>query len=174
MKSVLISGVLVLVATAMLTAGSDDAKIDEKKPVLDVEQALIDATLKHDLDALSNLLRDDYIDVDIEGHVHSAKDVAEIWQKVPPSTKEVDPKQRPNLTAIRVRIFGETALVTGGSTEQGPKGISTRYTRVWVKMSGQWRLASNQLTKVIPVKPCTTLKIQKLKIGMHTRPPAKY
>ena len=49
---------------------------------------------------------------------------------------------------VQVRIYGNTAVETGLSTMVGQdKGKTvprdTRFTRVWVKQQGQWRLVAN-------------------------------
>jgi ketosteroid isomerase-like protein len=49
---------------------------------------------------------------------------------------------------VQVRVYGDTAVETGLSTMIGQdKGKTvprdTRFTRVWVKQQGQWRLVAN-------------------------------
>ncbi len=54
---------------------------------------------------------------------------------------------------FRVRVYGETAMVTGRATTKGrsPAGEITgrfRYTRLYVKRQGQWRLVAFQGTPI--------------------------
>ena len=54
---------------------------------------------------------------------------------------------------LRVRVFGNTAVVTGSDTEkstEGGKDTSGKYiwTDVFVKQNGKWRAVSSQITKV--------------------------
>jgi ketosteroid isomerase-like protein len=49
---------------------------------------------------------------------------------------------------VRVRVYGDAAVETGRSTMDGQdKGKAvphdTRFTRVWVKQKGHWRLVAN-------------------------------
>jgi len=49
---------------------------------------------------------------------------------------------------VQVRVYGNTAVETGRSTMIGQdKGQivprDTRFTRVWVKQQGRWRLVAN-------------------------------
>jgi ketosteroid isomerase-like protein len=49
---------------------------------------------------------------------------------------------------VRVRVYGNAAVETGSSTMNGQdKGNAvphdTRFTRVWVKQHGRWRLVAN-------------------------------
>jgi uncharacterized protein (TIGR02246 family) len=58
---------------------------------------------------------------------------------------------------VQVRVYGNTAVETGLSTMTGQdKGKSvprdTRFTRVWVKQEGQWRLVANHYSTVITQK----------------------
>jgi hypothetical protein len=49
----------------------------------------------------------------------------------------------------RVRLFGETAMVTGRSKWVDPEGEGTgvvRHTMIWVKEDGRWQMAGWQGT----------------------------
>ena len=57
------------------------------------------------------------------------------------------------MSPITVRLFGNTAVVTGSNTEkstEGGKDTSGKYiwTDVFVKQNGQWRAVASQSTKV--------------------------
>lgn len=55
---------------------------------------------------------------------------------------------------LSVRVYGDTAVVTGRSTPRGrdSKGQAItgrfRFTRVWVKRSGQWQVVAFQGTRI--------------------------
>jgi uncharacterized protein (TIGR02246 family) len=56
---------------------------------------------------------------------------------------------------ITVRLFGDAAIVQNLSTLHGtfsgqPTDTDLRGTFVWVRRDGRWRLATNQLTAVVP------------------------
>ena len=55
---------------------------------------------------------------------------------------------------VQVRVYGNTAVETGRSTMNGQdKGQTvprdTRFTRVWVKQRGRWRLVANHYSSLI-------------------------
>ena len=55
---------------------------------------------------------------------------------------------------VRVRVYGNTAVETGRSTMVGQdKGKAVprdnRFTRVWVKQQGRWRLVANHYSPLI-------------------------
>jgi ketosteroid isomerase-like protein len=54
---------------------------------------------------------------------------------------------------VRIRVYGDAALATGGLTVAGtfrgrPRGGRTRWMRVFVKRDGRWQLVANQLTPI--------------------------
>lgn len=59
---------------------------------------------------------------------------------------------RPVRTAdVRVRTYGEVAVVTGQMQSTDSNGLSPgplRFTRVWVRQKGQWKLAAEQQTPI--------------------------
>ena len=55
---------------------------------------------------------------------------------------------------VRVRVYGNAAVETGRSTMDGQdKGKAvphdTRFTRVWVKQHGRWRLVANHYSSIV-------------------------
>ena len=55
---------------------------------------------------------------------------------------------------VRVRVYGNTAVETGRSTMIGvDKGnavpVENRFTRVWIKQGGLWRLVANHYSPLI-------------------------
>nr|MBA3766029.1 nuclear transport factor 2 family protein [Acidobacteriota bacterium] len=56
---------------------------------------------------------------------------------------------------LKVRVYGETAVVTGRATVKGKyKGMDIsgqyRYTHVFVKQRGHWLVVTAQQTRVLP------------------------
>jgi uncharacterized protein (TIGR02246 family) len=54
---------------------------------------------------------------------------------------------------VRVRVYGDAAVATGGLTLAGtfrgrPRDGHHRWTRVFVKRDGRWQLVANQLTPI--------------------------
>ena len=55
---------------------------------------------------------------------------------------------------LRVRMFGDVAIVTGREVTTGG-GVSAagRFTHVWASRSGEWRLVAIQRTEIADAKP---------------------
>ena len=56
----------------------------------------------------------------------------------------------------RVRLYGETAVVTGQArikeqSDNERRSYLVRVTRVYVRQEGRWRLVASQTTRVAPI-----------------------
>lgn len=53
------------------------------------------------------------------------------------------------VTDLHVRIYGATAVVTGRENTTGPRFTgSTRFTHVWVRRQGAWKMVAAQRTAI--------------------------
>jgi len=101
-----------------------------------------------DVAAVSRILADDFIATSSRGEIRvKAKEIDDI--RPSPDFK----MEAFNLDDMNVRIFVDTAIVTGRSTLQvafrGQSNTSVfRYTRVYVKRNGRWQAVAQQLTRM--------------------------
>jgi hypothetical protein len=162
MKSIFITALLLL-ATSFLPAcaGREGAKADPAQsapstagPGETDEQALIriegewgDAMTKHDMVALDRILGDDHTVISKDGRVHTkAEELANY--KSEESSNELS-----DFEPMNVRVFSDTAVVTGGQREKSVNfGKNTsgfyRWTDVFVKRDGRWQAVASELTRV--------------------------
>jgi ketosteroid isomerase-like protein len=125
-----------------------DTTGEAEQAVRGLEQAYRDAVMQQDVPALGRLLADDFIATSSRGEIRDkAKEIDDI--KPSPDFK----MEAFNLDDIKVRIFAETAIVTGRSTlKVAFKGQSStsvfRYTRVYVKRNNRWQAVAQQLTRL--------------------------
>jgi hypothetical protein len=145
MKSVLAVGLFTVTAAVLCAqdasgGGGSSSSGNTEKEILEVEQTFRDAAFKYDMQAFEHLLRLDFMLVDADG---------KLWTKreLPPGPKN-PPKAKPILSAFKVRIYDDLAVVTGGETLPGPPEVATRFIHVWVKSEGKWGLSINQITQV--------------------------
>jgi uncharacterized protein (TIGR02246 family) len=115
-----------------------------------LEHTWKDAVVKRDAAALQLLYADEYISTDQEGMVWTkAQDIAIDTDTAAPSRVTSY-----KLDDLKVRVYGEVAIVTGRNTTTGTlfgKTASTksRFTDVFVKRNGRWQCVANHTTAVI-------------------------
>ena len=142
MKSALLITVLVFAVAARGVAQS----VEETITKLDNER--IQAQIHADAGALDRIYADDFIGVGPSGTVRTKPQVISDFTSG-------DLKFQSITTAdVRVRIYENAAVETGLSTMIGQdKGKTvprdTRFTRVWVRQQGRWRLVANHYSSQI-------------------------
>ena len=145
MKSLVIA-VLALALTSIVmaqeqsTAGTQRSNIEQVIRQLDGER--IQAQIGADAAALDRIYADDFIGVGPSGTVRTKKQV------ILDFTSGTLKFQSITTDEVQVRVYENTAVETGLSTMNGKdKGTAvprnTRFTRVWVKQQGFWRLVAN-------------------------------
>ena len=120
----------------------------EDTAVLDVEQAFFDALLASDMKALDGLLADDFTIIDV---MTGSEIIRPVFVEAVTSGivefRSIDRKE------ASVRFYGSVAIVTGrtemGGLFQGqPFGAASRYTHVFFKDNGRWKMAAAQGTPI--------------------------
>ena len=112
-----------------------------------IEQDWGDAVVRHDADFLERLESDDYTYTGPDGGVaHKADDIA----GAKAGTVRIDSFAHHDL---KVRVYGETAVVTGETVLKGTAGDTDlgghfRWTDVFVKHGGRWQAVASQATAV--------------------------
>ena len=146
MRSTLVITVLALTATSIAIGQKPSAS---KDPRSSVEQAIrqldnerIQAQIGADAVALDRIYADDFIGVGPSGRVRTKPQVLSDF------TSGALKFQSITTDEVQVRVYENTAVETGLSTMVGQdKGKAvprdTRFTRVWIKQQGRWRLVAN-------------------------------
>ena len=139
----------VALLAAVLAYGLTPARADDKDDLKALDAKLTDAFKARDVKTIDKYTADDYIAIDPQGRVHDKKKHLEHLSK---GTVKFDDLKE---TDVKVRVFGETAIVTGLLTLKGmvlDKDISGdyRWTRVYNKKGGDWQCVSEQHTYVLP------------------------
>ena len=117
------------------------------RAVMEAEKAYVDAIVKGDHAALNNLLDDQYVFTNTEG---ATLDRGAHLGRFKGGNYRFATKA--DIDDVKVRMSGNTAVVTGrlnfsGADTQPADGHS-RYTHVWVKKMGRWRLVANHSHRV--------------------------
>ena len=145
MKSLVIAVLAVALTSIVMaqeqsTAGTQRSNIEQVISQLDGER--IQAQIGADAAALDRIYADDFIGVGPSGTVRTKKQV------ILDFTSGTLKFQSITTDEVQVRVYENTAVETGLSTMDGQdKGKTvprnTRFTRVWVKQQGFWRLVAN-------------------------------
>jgi uncharacterized protein (TIGR02246 family) len=117
-----------------------ESKVEEAIRKLDNER--IQAQIHADAKALDRIYADDFIGVGPSGTVRTKPQVILDFTSGDLKFQSITTDE------VQVRIYGNTAVETGRSIMNGQdKGQTvprdTRFTRVWVKQQGRWRLVAN-------------------------------
>lgn len=118
-----------------------------RKEIDTLEQQWRQAILTNNVGELDRLLADDYIGITSNGTVETkAQDLAERRAGTIRIT-ELD------LSDMHIRVYGDTAVVTSKAQLQGTNGASDiggeyRYTRVYTRRLGQWKIVSFEASRM--------------------------
>lgn len=140
MKVIFIFTALIF-STATISLGQTSGKTEQE--LLRGNQEYDEALVRGDVAALERIFSDDFIYTTPDGEVRDkARQLA--------LTRSGDLRLETGRSDdVRVRVYGNTAVMTGRFTARGKfKGqsidIRERYTAVWVKSRGRWRLVAEQ------------------------------
>ena len=139
MKLIFVAGFLLAMAPVAFTQ-TPDKTIQE---LLKVNREYDEALVRGDISALERVYADEFIYTTPDGDVRDkAQQLA--------FTRTTDLKfESGQSDEVRIRIYGNTAVMTGRFTAKGKLkdkniDIRERYTAVWVKTDGRWRLVAEQ------------------------------
>jgi ketosteroid isomerase-like protein len=124
--------------TAISSAASEITKLEEER-----NQAI----LHGDVAALDRLTSDDYTFITLRGELRTK---SEILKGFASGSFRYESRQ---ISDLKVRLYGDTAVVTGRSVQKGienGKDYSGNYwfTRVYVKQNGRWVTVALQTTLI--------------------------
>ena len=125
---------------------SEDRTIEQI--VLQLEKEGREATLKNDIAATDRLLAQNWLNVNPDGSVTNKAQLMELLRAGSFKIHSIENDE------VLVRTFGETVVVTGRSTTQrGGQGSEllkrqVRFTRIYAKPLGQWRVVSAHNTLI--------------------------
>jgi ketosteroid isomerase-like protein len=106
------------------------------------------AVVKADVATLEGLTADDYILINANGQLSNK---AETMNNIKTGVIKLSANE---VSDMKVRVYGDTAIVTGKSTAKGTIGGRelkgpVMFTRVYVKKDGKWKSVAFQQTPVV-------------------------
>ncbi len=148
MKRILfLVGFVILLCGMVILARTQTESVEQE--LIRLEKGWNDATVKQDETFFDNILADDYMSTDFDGNVGTKSQFLEwLTSKDYAITSSITED-------IKVRIYGDAAVVTGRTTTvneqyQG-KTLSGQYrwTDMWVKDNlGRWRCVAEHVSRI--------------------------
>ena len=145
------------IALAQTSASFPEGESRDVREVRGLEEQLAKAVVRGDREFFERTLADDFTHT---SHSGAFKTKAQ-WMA---ESKFSDARQKTGATRydafemdeLAVRVYGETAVVTGRSTPKGttakgePITGQFRFLRVWVKRQGRWQAVAFEGTRIDP------------------------
>jgi len=143
---------VVAFSAAAIASGQEQAAIGDQRSIVEqvirkLDNERIQAQIHADAAALKRIYADDFIGVGPSGTVRTKPQVISDFTSGDLRFQSITTYD------VRVRVYGNAAVETGRSTMDGQdKGKAvphdSRFTRVWVKQQGRWRLVANHYSPI--------------------------
>jgi ketosteroid isomerase-like protein len=117
------------------------------KEIENLEMQWRQAVIANDVTQMDHLLADDYIGISANGTVETKPQALAQRKAGTVKISQLD------LTDLKVRVYGDTAVVTSRAELEGTNGQSNisgnyRYTRVYNRRLGQWKIVSFEASRM--------------------------
>ena len=119
----------------------------QHKQIETLEQDWRKALLASNIPAMDRLLADDYLGVTANGTLETKADLLAMRRAGTVHISEM------TLSDLKVRVYGDTAVVTSRAELAGSNGGTDiggyyRYTRVYNRRKGEWRIVSFEASRI--------------------------
>jgi len=132
MKPILSAVVLILGISSIAVGQYKKGSVEDK--LIQMDKAWTRAELTGDKKAAAALIADDYIGTTQRGQIENK---TQYLASVVPNADMVKSDD------YKVRIFGNTAIMTHRGTVSGVRNIQFRSTHVWMKRGGKWQILAH-------------------------------
>ena len=139
-------GLATLAAAPARAQGAAAASVEDQIKKMEKDRAA--AVIKGDAATLEGLTSDDYIFINANGQV---SDKAQTMSNIKTGNIKLTSNE---ISDLKVRIYGDAAVVTGKSNAKGtiggvPVKGPAMFTRVYVKKNGKWQSVAFQQTPIV-------------------------
>jgi ketosteroid isomerase-like protein len=132
-----------LVVTSLIispaSVAADQGNVEQQ--ITQLERNWCNADVKNDAAALSAILADDFIDVNLTGQVtNKAQSIADL---------KTDKTTVCDVDKLQIHVYGDTAVVVGRATVKSATYTGQyMYTDVYVRRNGHWQAVAAQGTNI--------------------------
>ena len=146
-------GCLIMLAmvfsSCLSSAQKADSDLSTKAQIKSLEEERNSAILSGDAAALARMTSDDYTFITLRGELRTKAEIVKGFQS---GSFKYESR---TISDMNIRVYGDTAIVTGRSTQKGVengKDYSGDYwfTRVYIKENGRWMTVALQTTPIRP------------------------
>lgn len=139
----------VIVSSYPSSAQKADPDLSTKEQIRSLEEERNRAILAGDAATLDRMTADDYTFITLRGELRTKAEIVRGFQS---GSFKYESR---TISDLNIRVYGETAIVTGRSTQKGVENGKDysgdyRFTRVYVKENGRWLTVALQTTPVRP------------------------
>ena len=152
MNRILVVTVLIVALYSLAVGQTKNTRLTQTDRVVErirkLDQERIQAQIHADAMALNRIYADDFIGIGPSGTVRTKPQVLADFTSHELTFQSITTDE------VRIRVYGNTAVETGRSTMVGQdKGKvvprDNRFTRVWVRRQGRWRLVANHYSTLV-------------------------
>ncbi len=141
LSALMLSGIVAAPASLAQVSATPEQEL------VKLENSWKEAVIRRDAAALQRLYADEYLSTDQEGMVWNKA------QDIDIDTKGVSRLASYKLDDVKVRLYGDVAVVTGHNSSKGTlhgnaASGQSRFTDVFVKRDGRWQCVASQATPV--------------------------
>jgi uncharacterized protein (TIGR02246 family) len=123
--------------------------LSAEQQIKSLEEERNRAIVRGDASVLERMTADDYTFITLRGELRTKSDIVKGFQS---GSFRYQSRQ---ISDLKIRVYGNSAIVTGRSTQRGSENGKDysgdyRFTRVYVKQDGRWLTVALQATLVQP------------------------
>ena len=132
-----------------LAQKANDASLSTEEQIKSIEEERNRAILSGDAATLDRMTAEDYTFITLRGELRTKAEIVKGFQS------GAFKYESRTISELKVRVYGDTAVVTGLSTQKGEEDGKDysgdyRFTRVYVKDTGHWITVALQTTPIRP------------------------
>ncbi|MFZ1700249.1 MAG: nuclear transport factor 2 family protein [Pyrinomonadaceae bacterium] len=139
MRTIIVAVAVVLGLSSVALGQYKEGSLEDK--LIKLDRAWTHAELKGDKKGAGAMVADDYVGTTQAGEI---EDKAKYLSALAPNSDMV------RADDYKVRIFGNTAIMTHRATVEGVRNIQIRSTHVWMKRGGKWLIVAHHGSRIIP------------------------
>lgn len=139
MKRIFFAVLLVFGVTSFAAAQYKKGSVEDK--LIQLDKAWTFAELKGDKKAAGALVAEDYTGTTQRGEVENK---AQYLAQIAPNADFVRSDD------YKVRVFGNTAIMTHRGTVEGVRNMQFRSTHIWMKRGGKWLVVAHHGGQILP------------------------